>query len=66
MGSISVTDRLCVNYISVKTESVADPWMDTNVIIYCGIITSVELCNFHVVRMLSIYIMNHYMYKIHI
>lgn len=40
--------------------------MDTDVIVYCDIITSVELCNFHGVRMLSIYIMNHYMYKIHI
>lgn len=63
-----MTDRLCVicEHISVYIESVADHLMDSDVIVYCGIITSVGLCNFHGVRMLSIYIMNHYMYKIHI
>lgn len=63
-----MTDRLCVfcEHISVNIESVADHLMDSDVIVYCAIITSVELCNFHGVRMLSIYIMNHYMYKIHI
>lgn len=63
-----MTDRLCVicEQISVNIESVADHLMDTDDIVYCGIITSTELCNFHGVRMLSIYIMNHYMYKIHI
>lgn len=63
-----MTDRLCVicEQISVNIESVADHLMDSNDIVYCGIITSVELCNSHGVRMLSIYIMNHYMYKIHI
>lgn len=40
--------------------------MDIDVIVYCGIIISVELCNFYGVRMLSIYIMNYYMYKIYI
>lgn len=63
-----MTDRLCVicEHISVNIESVADHLMDTDVIVYCGIITSEELCNCHGVRMLSIYIMNHYLYKIHI
>lgn len=63
-----MTDRLCVicEHISVNIESVADHLMDSDVIVYCGIITRVGLCNFHGVRMLSIYIMNHYMYKIHI
>lgn len=63
-----MTDRLCVicEHISVNIESVVDHLMDSDVIVYCGIITSEELCNFHGVRMLSIYIMNHYMYKIHI
>lgn len=64
-----MTDRLCVicEQISVNIESVADHFDGyTDVIVYCGIITSVELCNFHGVRMLSIYIMNHYMYTIHI
>lgn len=40
--------------------------MDLDVIVYCGIIISVGLCNFYGVRMLSIYIMNYYMYKIYI
>lgn len=40
--------------------------MDLDDIVYCGIIISVELCNFYGVRMLSIYIMNYYMYKIYI
>lgn len=63
-----MTDPLCVicEHISMNIESVADHLMDSDVIVYCGIITSVGLCNFHGVRMLSIYIMNHYMYKIHI
>lgn len=65
-----MTDRLCLicEHISVNIESrsVADHLMDSDDIVYCGIITSVELCNFHGVRMLSIYIMNHYIYKIHI
>lgn len=60
-----MTDRLCLicEHISVNIESVADHLMDSDDIVYCGIITSVELCNSHGVRMLSIYIMNHYMYK---
>lgn len=45
--------KLCKYF--VDAESVADPRMDTDVIVYCGIITSVELCNFHDVRMLSFY-----------
>lgn len=40
--------------------------MNLDVIVYCGIIISVELCNFYGVRMLSIYFMNYYMYKIYI
>lgn len=58
-----MTDRLCLicEHISVNIESVADHLMDSDDIVYCGIITSVELCNSHGVRMLSIYIMNHYM-----
>lgn len=63
-----MTDCLCLicEHISVNIESVADHLMDSDDIVYCGIITSVELCNSHGLRMLSIYIMNHYMYKIHI
>lgn len=61
-------DCLCVicEYIFVNIELVVDYLMDIDVIVYCGIIISVELCNFYGVRMLSIYIMNYYMYKIYI
>lgn len=62
-------DCLCLicEYIFVNIELVVD-YFDgyIDVIVYCGIIISVELCNFYGVRMLSIYIMNYYMYKIYI